>query len=51
LFDIVEYDMVEKLVNEENEVMWYGQLMKREQVMAYLIQMDLWLKKYKISLV
>jgi asparagine synthase (glutamine-hydrolysing) len=50
LFDIVEYDMVEKLVNEENEVMWYGQLMKREQVMAYLIQMDLWLKKYKISL-
>lgn len=30
---------------------WYGQLMARPQMMAYIIQIDYWLRKYKISLI
>jgi asparagine synthase (glutamine-hydrolysing) len=30
---------------------WFGQLMARPQLMAYLIQVNLWLKHYKISII
>lgn len=28
---------------------WYGQLMRKPQIMAYLLQINFWLKHYKIS--
>ncbi|MDP4180777.1 MAG: asparagine synthase (glutamine-hydrolyzing) [Bacillota bacterium] len=30
---------------------WFGQLMAAPQLMAYLIQVDLWLRNYKVSIV
>ncbi len=30
---------------------WYGQLMKEAQVLAYIIQIDYWFKKYKVEIV
>mgnify|MGYP003587734909 CR=1 FL=1 len=30
---------------------WFGQLMKRPQLFAYLIQMDTWLRDYKVKIV
>ena len=30
---------------------WYGQLMRVPQTIAYMLQVNLWLKKYKISIV
>ncbi len=29
---------------------WFGQLMTGPQMFAYLIQVDLWLRKYKVSI-
>lgn len=29
---------------------WYGQLMKAPQILAYLIQMDYWFKKYNVEI-
>ena len=28
---------------------WYGQLMKAPQILAYIIQLDYWFKKYNIN--
>ena len=30
---------------------WFGQLMKKPQLFAYLIQMDTWLRDYKVKIV
>ena len=29
---------------------WYGQLMRRPQIMAYLLQIDFWLRYYQVEL-
>jgi asparagine synthase (glutamine-hydrolysing) len=33
------------------DIPWFGQLMKGPQLFAYLIQVDTWLRKYRISIV
>ena len=40
-----------QLQNQDEVEPWYGQLMKIPQIMAYIIQIDCWLKKFKIKLV
>ena len=30
---------------------WYGQLMRTPQIFAYIIQIDRWLRQYKVRLV
>ena len=30
---------------------WYGQLMKAPQILAYIAQIDYWLKKYKVQII
>jgi len=53
ILDIVDRDNVLKLAEEEENINrpWYGQLMKGPQVMAFLIQVNSWLKEYKIKIV
>ena len=29
---------------------WYGQLMRRPQTIAYLLQLDFWLRHYRVDL-
>lgn len=38
-----------KMILSEPRWPWYGQLMRRPQTMAYLLQMDFWLKHYKVE--
>lgn len=39
-----------KLLDEQSSVPWYGQLMNTPQTIAYLLQINYWLKKYKIQI-
>ncbi len=39
---------LEKLLNTDKNEPWYGQLMTTPQTIAYFIQINYWLKKYKI---
>ena len=32
-------------------VPWYGQLMNRPQTIAYLVQVNYWMEKYRVELV
>ena len=41
---------VEAYLNTESPWPWYGQLMRKPQTMAYLCQLDFWLRHYKVVL-
>ena len=55
VLDIVKKSALEGLLAEtEGEglnVPWYGQLMNRPQTIAYLVQVNYWMEKYKVELV
>ncbi len=51
LFAIVDREQVRKLLDETPRWPWYGQLMTQPQTFAYLLQIQFWLERYKISLV
>ena len=51
LLQIVRKDALEQLLTEEHTWPWYGQLMKVPQTIAYMLQVDFWLRKYRISFV
>ena len=50
LFSLVDKSRISGLIEQENPWPWYGQLMKRPQVMAYLLQLDFWLREYRVQL-
>jgi asparagine synthase (glutamine-hydrolysing) len=37
--------------DERGNIPWFGQLMSRPQLFAYLIQLDTWLRSYKVEIV
>jgi len=43
--------MPEKLLLSETAIPWYGQLMTTPQTMAYFLQMEWWMRNYKIAIV
>ncbi len=51
LFAIVKRDRVKALLEEERAVPWYGQLMTTPQTIAYLLQLNYWLKHYQVEIV
>lgn len=51
LFELVKRDELERLLRHEDHVQWYGQLMNLPQTIAFFIQLDYWLKRYKIRLI
>lgn len=51
LFSVAERKAVCELLDSEPKWPWYGQLMTLPQTIAYLLQIDFWLREYKISLV
>jgi asparagine synthase (glutamine-hydrolysing) len=53
LLDIVDKNNVSKLMEMgiESTRPWFGQLMKGPQVMAFLIQVNDWMKEYKVRIV
>ncbi len=53
LHQLIDYAAAQDLVNTGGasyNAPWYGQLMRGPQLMAYLIQLNIWLEEYKIML-
>ncbi len=51
IFGLVRREALEELLTAEYAWPWYGQLMKIPQTIAYMLQIDFWLREYKIILV
>ncbi|MBE6942718.1 MAG: asparagine synthase (glutamine-hydrolyzing) [Ruminococcaceae bacterium] len=51
IFQIVERKALEQLLTAEFTWPWYGQLMKKPQTIAYMLQLNFWLRHYHISFV
>ncbi|MFP9035840.1 hypothetical protein, partial [Enterococcus faecalis] len=49
--ELVNRAELEKLIRHEDHVQWYGQLMNLPQTIAFFIQLNHWLEKFKIKLV
>ena len=49
IFQIVDRKALEQLLTAEFVWPWYGQLMKKPQTIAYMLQINFWLKHYKIT--
>ena len=51
VWQIVEKDTARELLTAEYAWPWYGQLMKVPQTIAWILQINIWLTFYKISLI
>ena len=51
LFEVVRKERVEQLLEEERSIPWYGQLMTTPQTIAYLLQLDHWLRHYHVQII
>lgn len=54
ILDIIDLKNVKELVETGGtsyKTPWFGQLMKGPQLIAYLVQLNIWLKEYKVKLV
>lgn len=49
ILQIVRKESLEELLQAEFVYPWYGQLMKAPQTIAYMLQINFWLKHYKIE--
>lgn len=51
IYDICGKKALYELLDSERDIAWYGQLMNVPQIMAYMIQLDYWLEKYRVEIV
>ena len=51
LLALVSKDTVRQMMDEEPLWPWYGQLMRRPQTVAYLLQINTWLEHYNIDII
>ena len=49
LWQLLHRGQVLAMLDREEKWPWYGQLMRRPQTMAYLLQMDFWLRHYNVE--
>ena len=49
LFSVVRKEMISSILEEEPKWPWYGQLMRRPQTIAYLLQVNHWLEHYNVN--
>lgn len=50
LWHLIRKEEARKLLDKELAWPWYGQLMRRPQTIAYLLQLDFWLKHYHVEM-
>ena len=50
IFGIVRPDMLRQLLEAEYAWPWYGQLMNVPQTIAFMLQLDFWLREYQVEL-
>lgn len=49
LWYLIRKETAENLLTLESPWPWYGQLMRRPQTIAYLLQLDFWLRHYQVE--
>lgn len=50
IHSFIKKEELQKLLSSERNEPWYGQLMTTPQTIAYFLQINYWLKKYKITI-
>ena len=50
LLELAKEAGIRKIMEEDGEWPWYGQLMRQPQIMAYLLQVDHWLRHYGVDI-
>jgi len=50
LFHLVRREEIKPILEKESPWPWYGQLMRKPQIMAYLLQLDFWLRHYQVQM-
>lgn len=50
LFHLVDRDALKMLIHRVSPWPWYGQLMQQPQTLAFFLQMDFWLRQYRVDL-
>jgi asparagine synthase (glutamine-hydrolysing) len=50
LWELIRKEELKELLSRESRWPWYGQLMRRPQLMAYFLQLDFWLDHYRVNL-
>lgn len=50
LFQLVSKEGIEKILREESQWPWYGQLMRKPQTICYLLQINAWLEMYRVEM-
>lgn len=51
LLTFIKKEELQKLLKTEKSEPWYGQLMTTPQTIAYFVQINYWLEKYKIKII
>ena len=51
VWDVVDRANFQQYLQQETPWPWYGQLMRKPQTMAYMLQLDFWLRQYNVCLV
>ncbi len=51
LLQFVKKDALTELLQADNPTPWYGQLMTTPQTIAYFLQLDFWLRRYRVRFV
>ena len=49
LFHLFRREQIQNVPEGEYPWPWYGQLMRRPQTIAYLLQLEFWLRQYKVN--
>lgn len=49
IFMLIQRERLLPFLEQENEWPWYGQLMRRPQTIAYILQIAAWLKAYQVD--
>lgn len=53
LHELLNFEGIEEIAEHPDKISspWYGQLMRAPQIMAYIIQLDFWFRKYNVQIV
>jgi asparagine synthase (glutamine-hydrolysing) len=50
IFGMIDGNALRKIPENEPLWPWYGQLMRKPQTMAFMLQINFWLKYYSVSI-
>ncbi|MGM9589530.1 MAG: asparagine synthase (glutamine-hydrolyzing) [Faecousia sp.] len=50
LFSLINREAIQSCLDGASSWPWYGQLMRRPQIMAWLLQLEFWLRNYQVDI-